>query len=89
MVVRKETMLMITTEQERKIIGGINSCLALLNAWKQGNNKVTLNKQEPLEHTYTLNNYMSVIESNLLEAITPPTEQVKRGDGRYEILESI
>ena len=80
---------MMTEQEEKRMRVAINSSSALLEAWKKGHNIITLDKQEPLEHTYTLNNYISVIESNLLEAITPVTELIQRGDGQYEISRTI
>ena len=80
---------MMTEQEEKRMRVAINSSIALLEAWKKGDNIITLDKQEPLEHTYTLNNYISVIESNLLEAITPVTELIQRGDGQYEISRTI
>lgn len=79
----------MTQQEEKRMLVAIHSSLALLDAWKKGDNIITLSKQDPLEHTYELNNYISVIESNLLEAITPVTDLIQRGDGRYEVLITI
>ena len=86
---RKGAISMMTEQEEKRMRVAINSSIALLEAWKKGDNIITLDKQEPLEHKYILNNYLSVIESNLLEAITPVTDMVVRKDGKYEISRTI
>ncbi len=74
---------------EHRMKGALCSCLSILQAWKNGRITVTKDKDDALNHQYSINTLMSVIECNLLEGIYEPTEIIKRGSGKYEILITI
>lgn len=80
---------MLPDYEEKRMQRCIQASIDLLNAWKAGKVKITLNEQDPANSIYTLQSYLSVIESNLLEAVTPVDELIERGDGAYEVLSTI
>ena len=57
-----------------------------MRAWSDGRIKVTTGCDDMVNSTYNLNTIINIMENNMLEGITPPTEIIEKGERNYEIL---
>lgn len=75
--------------REERIEASVRNNLSILRAWAEGRIKVTTDCDDMLNSTYNLNTLINILENNLLEGITPPTEIIEKGEHKYEILITI
>lgn len=78
-------MLLYMTREER-IEASIRNNLSIFRAWSEGRIKITNGSDDMANSTYNINTLMNIMENNLLEGITPPTEIIEKGARNYEIL---
>ena len=72
--------------KEERIEASIRNNLSILRAWSEGRIKITNGSDDMANSTYNINTLMNIMENNLLEGITPPTEIIEKGERNYEIL---
>lgn len=72
--------------REERIEASIRNNLSILRAWSEGRIKVTTEIDDMANSTYNINTIINILENNLLEGITPPTEIIEKGERNYEIL---
>lgn len=72
------------TQQERTE-ASIRNNLSILRAWSEGRIRITTGSDDMTNSTYNINTIMNILENNLLEGITPPTEIIEKGEHKYEI----
>lgn len=75
--------------KQREMQRAIFSCLSILDAWKKGRIRISIDKDNAQEHQYSLTTIMNVLENNLLEGVHEPTQLIKKGRDSYEIFESV
>ncbi len=72
--------------REERIEASIRNNLSIFRAWSEGRIKITNGSDDMANSTYNINTLMNIMENNLLEGITPPTEIIEKGERNYEIL---
>lgn len=71
--------------REERIEASIRNNLSIMRAWSEGRIKITTGYDDMANSTYSLNTIINILENNLLEGITPPTEIIQKGERHYEI----
>lgn len=71
--------------REERIEASIRNNLSIMRAWSEGRIRVTTEIDDMANSTYSLNTIINILENNLLEGITPPTEIIQKGERHYEI----
>lgn len=71
--------------REERIEASIRNNLSIMRAWSEGRITITTGCDDMANSTYSLNTIINILENNLLEGITPPTEIIEKGEHRYEI----
>lgn len=72
--------------REERIEASVRNNLSIMRAWSDGRIKVTTGCDDMVNSTYNLNTIINIMENNMLEGITPPTEIIEKGERNYEIL---
>lgn len=72
--------------REERIEASIRNNLSIFRAWSEGRITITNGNDDMANSTYNINTLMNIMENNLLEGITPPTEIIEKGERNYEIL---
>ena len=72
--------------REERIESSIRNNLSIFRAWSEGRIKVTNGSDDMANSTYNIKTLMNIMENNLLEGITPPTQIIEKGERNYEIL---
>lgn len=72
--------------REERIEASIRNNLSIFRAWSEGRITVTTGSDDMANSSYNINTLMNIMENNLLEGITPPTEIIEKGERNYEIL---
>lgn len=71
--------------REERIEASVRNNLSIMRAWSEGRIKITNGDDDMANSTYSLNTIINILENNLLEGITPPTEIIEKGEHQYEI----
>lgn len=72
--------------REERVEASIRNNLSIFRAWSEGRITITNGNDDMANSTYNINTLMNIMENNLLEGITPPTEIIEKGERNYEIL---
>lgn len=75
--------------REERIEASIRNNLSIFRAWSEGRIKITNGNDDMANSTYNINTIINILENNLLEGITPPTEIIEKGERHYEIFITI
>lgn len=71
--------------REERIEASIRNNLSIFRAWSEGRIRVTTGCDDMANSIYNINTIINILENNLLEGITPPTEIIQKGERHYEI----
>lgn len=72
--------------REERIEASVRNNLSIMRAWSEGRITITTGCDDMANSTYNISTIINIMENNLLEGITPPTQIIEKGERNYEIL---